>query len=224
MQPKERSMKAAADAILRTEQAAYLQQLLPPRDAVLQRLEADAAQNNVPIVDPETGRFLEITARAIHARRVLEVGTATGYSGLHLLRGMATDGELVTIDVDEQRQYTARQIWQQAGVAARTTLVHGAALDVLPTLQGPFDLLFLDAIKQEYRAYLDQALPLLRVGGVLLADNVLRAGKVAGDEPEEMLDALRDFNKYTMRHPQLLALVLPLGDGILYATKINEGM
>jgi len=212
-------MKAAADAILRTEQAAYLQQLLPTRDAVLQQLEADAAQHDVPIVDPEIGRFLEISARALNARRVLEIGTATGYSGLHLLRGMAADGELVTIDVDEQRQQTARRMWQQAGVASQVTLVRGAALDMLPTLQGPFDLLFLDAIKQEYRAYLNQALPLLRVGGVLLADNVLRAGKVAGGERDSMLDALRDFNQYAMGHPQLTALVLPLGDGLLYAVK-----
>lgn len=211
-------MKAASDAILRSEQAAYLDRLLPPRDAIASDLEADAAKNDVPIVDPETGRFLELTARAIQAQRILEIGTATGYSGLHLARAM-TGGELVTIDVDPARQQIALEHFQQAGVAESVTLLHGPALDILPTLVGPFDLVFLDAIKTEYRGYLDLALPLLRPGGVVLADNVLRGGQVAQDEPDEILDALRDFNTYAMAHPELQALILPLGDGLLYAVK-----
>ncbi len=214
-------MKAAADAILRSEQATYLEQLLPPRDQIAQQLEADAAHNGVPIVDPEVGRFLEITARAMHTTRVLEIGTATGYSGLHLLRGMDS-GELVTIDVDAQRQQIARDHFRQAGLVDYATFLLGPALDLLPTLQGPFDLLFLDAIKTEYREYLDLALPMLRVGGVVVADNVLRAGQVAGDEHDETLDALREFNQYMMHHPLLLSLVLPLGDGLVYAVKIND--
>lgn len=215
-------MKSASDAILQADQAAYLDALLPPRDAVAQELEADAAAHDVPIVDPETGRFLTITARAIGARRVLEIGTATGYSGLHLLRGMGSGGELVSIDVDEQRQATARSHFQRADVASRATLLLGPALEVIPTLGGSFDLIFLDAVKQEYRSYLDLALPLLRPQGVLLADNVLRAGRIARDEHDEVLDALRDFNSYAMEHPQLSALVLPLGDGLLYAIKTGD--
>jgi predicted O-methyltransferase YrrM len=214
-------MKAAADAILQTDQAAYLEHLLPPRDAVARQLEDDAARNDVPIVDPEVGRFLEITARAIGAARVLEIGTATGYSGLHLVRGMGA-GEFVTIDIDAARQQTARDHFRQAGVVDHVTFLLGPALHIIPTLHGPFDLVFLDAVKTEYRAYLDLALPLLRVGGVVIADNVLRAGKVARDEHDAMLDALREFNQYAVHHPQLTALVLPLGDGLLYAVKIDD--
>ncbi len=213
-------MKDASDAILRPEQAVYLDQLLPARDHIAAELEHDAALHDVPIVDPEVARFLEVTARACGARRVLEIGTATGYSGLHLARGMAPDGELVTIDVDAGRQATARRVFQGAGLGERVTLMHGPALSVLPTVRGPFDLLFLDAVKTEYQAYLDLALPLLRVGGVVIADNVLRAGKVASEERSELLDALRDFNRYAMSHPQLMALILPLGDGLLYAVKL----
>lgn len=215
-------MKAAADAILRSEQATYLEQLLPPRDQIVQQLEEDAARNDVPIVDPEVGRFLQITTRAMRATRVLEIGTATGYSGLHLLRGM-NGGELVTIDVDVQRQQIARDHFRQAGVVDNATFLLGPALDLIPTLQGSFDLLFLDAIKTEYREYLDLALPMLRVGGVVIADNVLRAGQIALDEHDETLDALREFNRYAMQHPQLQSLVLPLGDGLLYAVKIDNG-
>lgn len=213
-------MKIAADAIIRSEQAAYLERLLPPRDAVASDLEADAARHDVPIVDPEIGRFLEMTARAIGARRILEVGTATGYSGLHLARGLAADGELVSIDVDPARQETAMQHFRQAGVAERVTLLLGPALEQLPTVSGSFDLVFLDAIKTEYRQYLDLALPLLRTGGIVIADNVLKEGKVAlDDEHDEALDAIRDFNAYAMSHPELLTLILPFGDGLLYAVK-----
>lgn len=213
-------MKIAADAIIRSEQAAYLERLLPPRDAVASDLEADAARHDVPIVDPEIGRFLEMTARAIRARRILEVGTATGYSGLHLARGLAADGELVSIDVDPARQETAMQHFRQAGVAERVTLLLGPALEQLPTVTGSFDLVFLDAIKTEYRQYLDLALPLLRTGGIVIADNVLKEGKVAlDDEHDEALDAIRDFNAYAMSHPELLTLILPFGDGLLYAVK-----
>jgi predicted O-methyltransferase YrrM len=215
-------MKAASDAILRPEQAQYLEGLLPERDEVARALEADAQEHDVPIVDPEVGRFLQIAALSIGARRVLEVGTATGYSGLHLLKALPPDGELVTIDVDETRQRTARDHWSQAGVSERTTFVLGPALEMLPTLDGPFDLVFLDAIKDEYKRYLDLALPMLRVGGVVLADNVLRAGKVATGEDDPNANALRIFNAYAMNHPQLLSVVLPLGDGLLYAVKIAD--
>lgn len=212
-------MKAAPDVILHRPQADYLDQLLPERDAIARDLEADAARNDVPIIDPESARFLQITAMAIKARRILEVGTATGYSGLHLARGIAPDGELVTIDVDPKRQQIARDHFAQAGLVERVTFKRGPALEVIPTLTGPFDLVFLDAIKTEYRGYLDLALPLLREGGLVIADNVLQGGRVAGDDHNETLDAVRDFNSYAMAHPQLLTLILPMGDGLLYAIK-----
>lgn len=215
-------MKAAIDAILRPEQAQYLEGLIPDRDETAIAIEADAAQHDVPIVDPEVGRFLEIVARSIGARRILEVGTATGYSGLHLLRGLPVEGELVTIDVDEDRQRAARGYWDRAGVAARATMHLGPALEVLPTLEGPFDLVFLDAIKDEYVRYLNLSLPMLRSGGIVVADNVLRGGRVATGEPDENADALRAFNAYAVGHPQLLAVILPLGDGLLYAAKLGE--
>ena len=207
------------DSILRQEQAEYLESLLPERDEVFQSLEADADQNSVPIVDPELGRFLQIAALSVGARRVLEIGTATGYSGLHFLQVLPADGELVTIDVSEERQRIARDHWRQAGVSERATTLLGPAIDLLPTVEGPFDLLFLDAIKSEYRRYLDLALPLLRPGGLVIADNVLWGGRVARGEHADDTDALRAFNAYAMEHPELLSIILPLGDGVLYAVK-----
>jgi caffeoyl-CoA O-methyltransferase len=210
-------MKDSIGKILREEQEQYLEALLPPRDGVAADIEADAAQHRVPIVDPEVGRFLYIAARSIQARRVLEVGTATGYSGLWLARALAEGGKLVTIDVNPSRQGRARESWAAAGVADRVETITGPAIEVLPTLRGPFDLLFIDALKEEYRQYFDLALPLLRPGALVLVDNVLWKGRVAAGEHDEETDAIRDFNAYTMSHPRLTAAILPLGDGVLYA-------
>ncbi len=215
-------MKRSVDGILHADQAEYLDRLLPERDEVARALEADAGRNDVPIVDPEVGRFLQLAALSIGARRVLEVGTATGYSGLHFLRALPPDGELVTIDVDAERQRTARDYWRQAGLADQARMVLGPALEVIPTLAPPFDLVFLDALKPEYQGYLDLSLPLLRRGGLVIADNVLWGGDVARGEHDEDTDALRAFNAYAMRHPQLLSVILPLGDGLLYAVKTGE--
>ncbi len=212
-------MKQGADTILHREQEEYLAGLIPPRDEVFASLEADAARHDVPIVDPELGRFLQVAALAAGARRILEVGTATGYSGLHFLRVLPADGELVTIDVSEERQRIARDHWRRAGVSERATTLLGPAIELLPGIEGPFDIVFLDAIKSEYGRYLDLALPKLRPGGLLIADNVLWGGRIARDEHDADADALRAFNAYAMAHPELHAIILPLGDGVLYAAK-----
>ena len=215
-------MKGVIDAILHREQAEYLERLVPERDEVARALEADADLNNVPIVDPEVGRFLHIAALSINARRVLEVGTATGYSGLHLLRALPVGGELVTIDISADRQRIARDHWREAGVADRATFLLGPALEIIPSATGPFDLLFIDAIKTEYQGYLDLALPKLRLGGIVIADNVLWKGRVALGDRDADSDALRDFNAYAIGHPQLTATVLPVGDGLLYGVKTAD--
>jgi caffeoyl-CoA O-methyltransferase len=212
-------MKQGADTILHREQEEYLAGLIPPRDEVFASLEADAAQHDVPIVDPELGRFLQVAALTAGARRILEVGTATGYSGLHFLRVLPADGELVTIDVSEERQRIARDHWRRAGVSERATTLLGPAIELLPGIEGPFDIVFLDAIKSEYGRYLDLALPKLRPGGLLIADNVLWGGRIARGEHDADADALRAFNAYAMAHPELHAIILPLGDGVLYAAK-----
>ncbi len=221
-------MKQGIGKILRPGQEVYLERLLPPRSAILAEMEERARQGDVPVSDPETGRLLTILARSTGARRILEIGTAIGYGVLCLASG-APDAHIVSIDVDAERLATARAYLERAGVAERVELLQGAALDLLPRLEGPFDLVYIDAVKREYRRYLDLVLPRLRVGGMIVADNLLWRGEVAEpsdsdsdpDDPEEraQADALRAFNGYLMMHPQLQALVLSLGDGVGIATK-----
>jgi len=213
-------MKDRDDAILRPQQAAYLERLLPPRDPLLTEMESVSGEHGIPSSDPEVGRLLAILARACGARRMLEVGTAIGYGALCLARA-APEATVVSIDADPGRLRAARGYLERAGVAERVELVEGRALDVLPRLQAPFDLVYLDALKDEYRRYLDLALPLLRVGGLVVADNLLWKGRIAEppEEEDRSADAIRTFNGYLMMHPQLQAVVLPLGDGVGVAVK-----
>jgi len=213
-------MKQQGSPILRPEQEAYLERLLPPRDPLLREMEELAAREDVPVSDPEVGRLLSILARASGARLILEIGTAIGYGALCLARGVP-EARVVSIDTDPQRLATARGYLERGGVAGRVELIEGAALDVLHRLQGPFDLVYIDAVKTEYRRYLDQVIPKLRVGGLVVCDNLLWHGSVAvpPDADDRDADALRAFNGYLMMHPQLQAGVLPLGDGLGIATK-----
>ena len=216
-------VKDRSDAILRPAQAAYLERILPPREPLLAEMEAHALRDDVPVSDPEVGRLLTALALACGARRILEVGTAIGYGTLCLARG-AVDAEVVTIDTDPARLATARGYLERAGVLPRVRLVEGPALEVVPGLEGSFDLVYIDALKTEYRRVLDAALPKLRVGGLVVADNLLWKGRIAEPpEPPAVEDeesrALRAFNGYLMSHPQLVAVVLPFGDGLGVAAK-----
>lgn len=213
-------MKEAPGLLLLPQQESYLERLLPPRDPLLREMEERAAQEDIPISDPEVGRFLGILARATGARLVVEIGTAIGYGALCLARG-APEARVISIDTDPQRLAVARGYLERAGVADRVELIEGAALEALPRLAGPFDLAYVDAVKKEYRRYLDQLVPKLRVGGVVALDNLLWKGRVADppDEDDPDADALRAFNGYLMMHPQLQAVVLPFGDGLGVATK-----
>ena len=218
-------MKARIDAIIHREQAEYLDHLLPPSTGLIAEIEEDAAKNRVPIADREVALFLEITARAINARRALEIGLAIGYSALHLARAMPEDGLVVTIEPNEEMIRRAEDYLSRAGLRQQVRIERGLALDVMPRLKEGFDLIYLDAVKEEYIGYLDLAVPLLRTGGVIVADNVLWGGQVAGEirsaDQTASTQALREFNQHFVHHPQLRAEILPVGDGLGYGVKLH---
>jgi len=218
-------MKAKLDAILKREQAEYLDHLLPASDELLSEMEEYAGEHRVPIADREVALFLEITARAIQPRRVLECGMAIGYSVIHLARAMPDDGQVITIDPSDEMIKAAEGYYQRAGVRDRVRIEKGYALEVIPSISDTLDLLFIDAVKEEYRGYLDLALPKLRTGGVVICDNLLWGGQVAGEirseDQKSSTEALREFNRYFVNHPQLRAEVLAVGDGLGYGVKIG---
>ncbi len=213
-------MKSGLGTLVRREQEEYLVRLLPPRDALRREIELQAERDGVPISDPEVGRLLETLAAASRARRIVEVGGAIGYGAICLARG-APGAVVESIESDPVRAAAARSYLERAGLAERVTVIEGDALEVLRRREGPIDLAYVDCVKTDYRRYLDLLLPHLVVGGMLVFDNVLWKGQVAVEAEEEGPEAraLRAFNGYLMIHPQLAAVILPLGDGVGLATK-----
>lgn len=166
------------------------------------------------------GAVLRFLAASLNAKAVVEVGTGAGVSGTWLLRGMADDGVLTSIDLEAEHQRVARQTYEAAGFpAARVRLISGPALEVLPRLSDDaYDLVFVDAAKSEYPDYLAEALRLLRPGGVVAFDNALWHGRVA-DPSNRDADTIgiRDLLKQVRDDPALVPLLLPSGDGLLAA-------
>lgn len=217
-------MKARIDAIIQRDQAEYLDQLIPQTDLLLREMEEYGSQYGVPSADREVALFVEITARAMNARRCLEIGMAIGYTTIHLARAVGERGLVVTIDPSDEMIKAAVGYLMRAGLRDRVRIERGKALEVIPSLTDTFDLLFIDALKEEYVGYLELALPKLRRGGVVIVDNLLWGGQVAGEirspDQESSTRALREFNKQFVSHPQLRAEILSVGDGLGYAVKL----
>jgi caffeoyl-CoA O-methyltransferase len=204
-------------------EADWIDELAAPLLPAQQEIEAAAVEGGerIPIVDRDSGRVL--AALAVGRRRIVEVGTAFGYSTLWLALGQPPDGTIVTIDPDSSRTDRARAWWRAAGIAeGRITVVTAKALEAFasnePALAGPFDLAFIDAIKPEYLDYLEALVPRLAPGALVVADNVLWSGRVADAAvDDESTAALRDFDEAVLRDPRFVATILPVGDGLLLA-------
>jgi caffeoyl-CoA O-methyltransferase len=216
-------MKASPDAIIQREQAEYLDGLIAQTDPLLLEMEAYGVEHRVPSADREVARFVEITAQAIKARRALEIGMAIGYTTIHLARALGEDGLVITIDPSDDMIKAADGYLERAGLRNRVRIERGKALEVIPRLRETFDLVFIDALKDEYGGYLESVLPRLRTGGVVIVDNLLWGGKVATDPTSTDRDtaALQQFNTQFIQNPRLKALVLSVGDGLGYAVKIG---
>jgi caffeoyl-CoA O-methyltransferase len=206
-------MKDRIDAILRRNQAEYLDSLLPARDALLEQMEKFAEENGQPIADPEVAQLMRGLVRVKRPRRVLEVGTNIGYSVIVIGRECGPEAVVETIEIDHNTLSTARRFVAEAQLPCRVVFHEGAALDVLPRLTGPFDFVFIDCVKTEYEDYLDALLPKLEAGAVIVCDNLLWKGRVAAGEHDAPTDALRAFNKRLATDERLITSVLPVGDG-----------
>lgn len=166
-------------------------------------------------VSNDTGALLATLVRATGARRVLEVGTLFGYSAVWMARALPADGHLDTLELVDAHADFAEQLLADAGLEDRVRVHRGPALQSLATLDGPYDLAFIDADKGGYVAYLERALELVRPGGTIIADNVAWSGRVAdpdNDEPDTL--ALRRYLEFARAHPRLDTNVLPIGDGV----------
>jgi predicted O-methyltransferase YrrM len=191
-------------------------------DDVLTRARDRAQELGCVPIGNGGGAVLRVLAAALRAKAVVEVGTGTGVSGLWLLRGMPEDGVLTTIDIEAENQRAARETFAEAGIRPnRARVITGRGLDVLPRLtDGAYDLVLVDADKQDLDAYLEQALRLLRPGGVLAVDNALWKDKVADPaQRDATTTAIRELGRRVRDDERLLPALLPSGDGLLLAVK-----
>jgi predicted O-methyltransferase YrrM len=195
----------------------------PPHPVFLEMEEAASGMQRIPILSRDSGRVLAVLAAG--RRRIVEFGTAIGYSTLWMALAMPPDGRIATIDPDESRTGRAREFWRRAGVPDdRIEVVNAPALEAFrgadPRLGGPFDMVFIDALKEEYQGYLDAVRDRLAPGALVVADNVLWSGRTSGGRPStpgDGTEALREFCARTAADPAFETAILPIGDGLLVA-------
>lgn len=201
----------------------YLLSILPPRDEVLSRVEEEAARRGIPIVGAAVGRLLAQVARLAGARRVFELGSAVGYSTIWLARAVGEGGRVFFTDGSEENAAEARKNFEEAGVADRVTVLVGDALRSLDETEGEFDLIFNDVDKEGYPDVARRAVPRLRVGGLLVTDNVLWDGalRLPACEDDAETAAIREFNRICYAHPDLEVTIVPLRDGVSLARRIR---
>ncbi len=201
----------------------YIRGFVPPRDALMTELEQQAEKETIPIIRPEVGELLYLLTCLKKPQRVLEIVTAIGYSTLWLVKGMASTGEIVTIEIDETRAAQARENFVRAGVSEKVKLKVGDARDILPALTGAFDLVFMDAAKGQYPFFLENVLPLLKEGSVLITDNILIYGMVVEERPPRrhrtMVKRMHDYLNQVSDPEQWETVMLPVGDGLAISMK-----
>ena len=219
-EPKE-DVIAASSRSSHQSSAGYAEAFVP-EDAVVTAARQRAAEVGAVAILPGGGAALRFLATAKDARAVVEVGTGCGVSGFWLLRGMRPDGVLTTIDVEAEHQRLARETFTEEGVPPnRIRLIGGRALEVMPRLaDGAYDLVFVDADKQEYPAYVEEALRLLRPGGIVAFDNALWHDRVADPAQRDAETVtIRELGKAVRDDDRVVTALLPVGDGLLCAVK-----
>ena len=203
----------------------YVTELFAAEDPILSKIRARHAGEQLPPINvsPEEGKLLHVLLLTIQAKRVLEIGSLGGYSGVWLARALPAGGELTTIEKDPKHAKVAREAFDMAKLHGRVRLIEGAALDVLPTLHPGFDAVFIDADKEPLPKYFDWGMKLLRRGGLLLCDNAFFHG-AAVDPADRSPDALgvRAFNELAARDPRLVATIIPVRDGLVVGVKTRD--
>jgi caffeoyl-CoA O-methyltransferase len=193
-----------------------------PLDELFERLAAETRERmSAPqmMVGPLEGRFLDLLVRLTRARRVLELGTFTGWSSIAMAWALPPGGVVVTCDVDPEAQEIARRYAEEAGVADRIDYRLGPGTETMQSLEGPFDLVFVDADKDGYAGYYETALPLLADDGLIVADNVLWSGRVAEDDPDERTRTIMAFNDRVRNDERVVAVMLTVRDGMTLIRK-----
>ena len=203
----------------------YIHSLESSESEIIETIEQEALETFVPIIRKETQSFLKVLLMMKKPLRVLEVGTAVGFSAILMSKYMPEEGHITTIENYEKRIPIAKENFKRAGYEDKTTLIQGDALEVMKELEGPYDLIFMDAAKGQYIHYLPEALRLLEKDGILISDNVLQDGDIiesrfAVERRNRTIHSrMRDYLYELKHHEQLQTSIIPLGDGVALSIK-----
>jgi caffeoyl-CoA O-methyltransferase len=200
----------------------YLYDILPKRDPVLAEMERYAKKHDVPIIGPAVGRMIYLLAQISGARRIFEMGSAIGYSTIWLARAAGPDAEIYYTDGDSANAKRACGYFQRAGVNERVQILTGDAVELIDSVPGEFDLIFIDVNKHQYPAALRKALPRLRNEGLLITDNVLWSGRVArrASAKDANTRGVQEFNRMVYSSSVLFPVIIPLRDGVAVCRKV----
>jgi caffeoyl-CoA O-methyltransferase len=204
----------------------YAEEHTSPDRELFERLAAETREKTeLPqmMVGKIEGQFLAFMVRATGARRVLELGTFTGYSSISMALALPPEGRVVTCDVNEETTAIARRYAEEAGVVDRIDYRLGPAIETIGQLEGPFDLIFIDADKVGYIDYYEAALPKLAEDGLILADNTLASGSVVEDEPGSMGAAIKRFNDHVSGDERVECVMLTIRDGVTLIRRRRQG-
>ncbi len=200
----------------------YMHDLIPPRDATLREMEELASREHIPIVGPAVGHLLELLAGLTGAHRVFEMGSAIGYSTIWWARGIQPDGRVYYTDGSVDNARRAETFFEKAGVADRVEVLTGNSLDLIETVAGEFDIVFNDVDKHYYPEVYRKASGRVRVGGLLVTDNVLWSGRVADPvETDASTESIREFNRLVYEDPRFRTTIVPMRDGVSIARRIR---
>jgi len=200
----------------------YAEAHTTPDGELFERLaEETRAKTTAPqmMVGRIEGQFLARLVRLSGARRILELGTFTGYSSISMASALPADGRIITCDIDPETMGIARRYMDESGYGDKIETRLGPALETIRTIEGPFDLVFIDADKPNYRAYYEAVLPLLAEDGVIIADNVLWSGRVLEDDGDESTRAIKEFNEYVRADSRVVSVMLTVRDGMTLVQK-----
>jgi caffeoyl-CoA O-methyltransferase len=200
----------------------YAEAHTTPDGELFERLaEETRAKTTAPqmMVGRIEGQFLATLVALQGARRILEIGTFTGYSAISMASALPADGELITCDVDPEATAIARRYMDESGHGDKIDIRLGPALETLKTLDGPFDIVFIDADKPSYKGYYEASLPLLADDGLLIADNVLWSGRVVEPGGDESTAAIKEFNEHVAADDRVVSVMLTVRDGMTLVRK-----
>lgn len=211
--------------ILNTDLLHYAEQHTSSESELLKRINREThAQVLMPrmLSGHLQGRLLAMMSCMLQPKTILEIGTYTGYSAVCLAEGLAAGGKLITLDINEELEERVRHYFNEAGLSSKVDYRIGNALEIIPQLSGPIDLVFIDADKENYARYYDLVFNLVPLGGYILADNVLWSGKVLDQKPDKDTRAIMGFNQKIQNDTRVENILMPVRDGIMIARKVKD--